>query len=241
MKQSYFSHDRDARSDPKIIKLRTAYGMEGYGIYFAILEMLAADNEHKLPYDNDQFDAIAYDLHTDVSIQAFVDFCVDKGLFDKDSEWFWSAALIRRMEETDGKANRRKENASAAAKARWNKRKVEQDAVELEMRDEEWLKVIKAYEAELGLFPTGTTCEKLYSFYEDMGADVMCEAIKQTNKGQAAKPALYLQKVLNAWSDQGVKTVEQARAASIDHDRRVKARQTQENQPQQPVIRGKFY
>ena len=64
MKTVYFSHDRDARSDPKVIKLRMQYGMEGYGCYFALLEMMFSESDYSLPYDQEQFDAIAYDLRT---------------------------------------------------------------------------------------------------------------------------------------------------------------------------------
>ena len=36
----YFSHDGNARNDDKMIAVRMKYGMEGYGIYFAIIERL---------------------------------------------------------------------------------------------------------------------------------------------------------------------------------------------------------
>lgn len=40
---SYFSHDCNARNDPKILELRMKHGMAGYGIYFSILEKLMED------------------------------------------------------------------------------------------------------------------------------------------------------------------------------------------------------
>ena len=39
----YFSHDYNARNDPKILELRSEYGMEGVGIYWCIIETLAED------------------------------------------------------------------------------------------------------------------------------------------------------------------------------------------------------
>ena len=36
----YFSHDSNARNDQRLIKIRMKYGMEGYGIYFGIIEIL---------------------------------------------------------------------------------------------------------------------------------------------------------------------------------------------------------
>ena len=52
MKAVYFSHDEDARNDPKVMKLRAKYGMEGYGCYFAMLEMFSSEsgNGHSLDY-----------------------------------------------------------------------------------------------------------------------------------------------------------------------------------------------
>ncbi len=39
----YFSHDYNARNDPKILELRSEFGMEGVGIYWCLIETLAED------------------------------------------------------------------------------------------------------------------------------------------------------------------------------------------------------
>jgi hypothetical protein len=53
MKESfYFSHDSNARNDVKIIKLRRQLGMEGYGIYWALIEMLRDAPGNKLPIES---------------------------------------------------------------------------------------------------------------------------------------------------------------------------------------------
>jgi len=246
MKQQYFSHDRDARSDPKIVKVRRKYGMEGYGLYFALLEMLYSQTDCRLPYDDDQFDAIAYDLRTDVDMREFVDFCTDKGLFRHDSQHFWSDSMLRRIDEATDKSNRRREAAVAAAQARWGRVKGREpeppaDPRDLTGYDSEWLRVVKGYEAELGLFPTGTTAEKLSDYYNDMGADVMLLAIQQTNKAQPSRPVLFLQKILKQWAEQGVTTPEKARAAILDHERNAANYHRDSNVPEPPAIRGKFY
>ena len=59
MKIPYFSHDQNARNDPKITKIRAKYGLEGYGCYFVLLEMMSAERERRLDYSDDFFDAIA--------------------------------------------------------------------------------------------------------------------------------------------------------------------------------------
>lgn len=45
----YFSHDTNARNDPKILALRDNWGVEGYGIYWVLIEMLRESNDYKLP------------------------------------------------------------------------------------------------------------------------------------------------------------------------------------------------
>ena len=56
----YFSHDSNARNDQRLIKLRMKYGMEGYGIYFGIIEILREQEDYIL-FESD-VDGIAYDL-----------------------------------------------------------------------------------------------------------------------------------------------------------------------------------
>ena len=59
--KEYFSHDYNTRSDEKIKLLIRKFGMEGYGIYWSIVEDLYT-NANVLRLD---YDGIAYDLHSD--------------------------------------------------------------------------------------------------------------------------------------------------------------------------------
>ena len=49
-KSYYFSHDYNAANDTKVLFLRHQLGMEGYGIYWFIIERLA-DAGGKLPIE----------------------------------------------------------------------------------------------------------------------------------------------------------------------------------------------
>lgn len=281
MKTVYFSHDRDARSDPKVIKLRMQYGMEGYGCYFALLEMMFSESDYSLPYDQEQFDAIAYDLRTSFDIRAFIDRCIEIGLFASDGASFWSNAFRRRTAEQRGKSQSRSAQASKAASAMWNRRNppnpeptpVPEPAQESEPEpasepestpepapapapeseperesepepdaDPEWVRVLRAYEQNFGLFPPGRECDQIVSYYEDMGADVLCEAIEQARRAKPNKPAPFLLAILARWAEQGVDTVEKAKAATAEHEARAAAyRRRPEPPPEPPAIRGKFY
>lgn len=114
--------------------------------------------------------------------------------------------------------------------------------------DREWLKVVHCYESNIGLLPIGTSGEILVSYYEDLGADVVCKAIETANKAQPRNPWKYLLAVLNKWVDLKIDTVEKAEAYA-----KVLERQTSEAKKykssataalpikERPAIDGNFY
>ena len=58
----YFSHDNNARNDEKILMLRAEHGWEGYGIYWALLEMMFESSECSLSHS--KIKGIAYSYNT---------------------------------------------------------------------------------------------------------------------------------------------------------------------------------
>jgi DnaD/phage-associated family protein len=118
----YFSHDSNARNDPKILALRSEYDIQGYGIYWVIIEMLREQEDFKLPKKNYIWNAIAMQVHSNdfakEDAKSFVEFCInDCDLFVDDEKHFWSNSLLKRME----KKNELSEKRAAAAKKRWQK------------------------------------------------------------------------------------------------------------------------
>lgn len=121
----YFSHDANARNDPKILAMRSDYGIEGYGMYWVIIEMLREQEGFKLPLKKYIWSAIAMQVDANaLQIDAreyakkFVESCInDFDLFEADGEFFWSNSLIKRMDQK----NKISEKRRAAAKARWEK------------------------------------------------------------------------------------------------------------------------
>ena len=240
MKERYFSHDANARVDPKIIKLRMRYGMEGYGIYFAILEMMSLEGEHEMPYTDDQFDAIAFDLHTNVPMGEFVAYCVSIGLFVERRGVFWSESFKRRQDEAAEKTARRSESAVKAAAARWNRGREEPRARQEkpqerasappESIDEGWQHFAEAYERQIGLIPRDKV-ESLSDYYDALGEDVMMLALEQTVKAKPDKPAHFMAAILQRWIEDGVDSLQKAKAAVLDHDRAVEQKN---NRPKGP-------
>lgn len=106
----YFSHDYNARTDPKIKRLMARHGMMGYGIYWAIIEDLY-NNANALRTD---CDSIAYDLRVNSELIKSIIFDFD--LFKIDGENFSSLSIQRRLDERNNKS----EKARKSAEYRWS-------------------------------------------------------------------------------------------------------------------------
>lgn len=116
----YFSHDYNARNDPKIKRLLAKHGMAGLGIFWAIIEDLY-NNANALPTD---YDSIAFDLRTDKSIIESV--IKDFDLFVIDQFDFGSTSVERRLNERNAKS----EKARNSANIRWSKLKIDANALQ---------------------------------------------------------------------------------------------------------------
>ncbi len=114
----YFSHDSNAITDTKILNMRADYGLEGYGLFWAIIEMLRNEEDYKLELDKNTYRAIKTLTNTDIDIEKYIKDCInDYQLFMIQDNKFYSNSLLRRMSEKDKKS----EIAREKANARWNK------------------------------------------------------------------------------------------------------------------------
>lgn len=121
----YFSHDSNALTDPKILSMRCDYGLEGYGLFWAILEMLRNESGYKLPLNKNTYRAIKMQTNTSIDIEQFINDCINEykdsesgnGLFNSDKKTFWSESFLRRMQQYEDLKEKRRQ----AANARWNK------------------------------------------------------------------------------------------------------------------------
>ncbi|HBT93700.1 MAG TPA: hypothetical protein DEB23_05490 [Chitinophagaceae bacterium] len=115
----YFSHDYNAANDTKILFLRHQLGMEGYGIYWYLIEQLA-NAGGKLPLE--LIPVLAMQMHcTDVKVNGVL---MNFDLFTIESGEFWSDRLQEHLElrlklSASGKvgANNRWKNGGAIGEA----------------------------------------------------------------------------------------------------------------------------
>ena len=111
MKEAYFfSHDYNARQDPKMQEVLMDYGVAGIGIYWCIVEQLYEQGGRMAL---SSIKAIAFALH--VAQDDVRSIVMNYGLFDNDGTEFWSPSASRRMEERNAKTERR----VRAASKRW--------------------------------------------------------------------------------------------------------------------------
>ena len=98
-KARYFSHDDNARSDPKIVSMVAHYGVEGYGRYWIILEYLRKTTGHKLEDKTYNWEALAELMLTKPEeVKKFVKDCVEKfELFIKEENFYYSQSFLDRM------------------------------------------------------------------------------------------------------------------------------------------------
>ena len=107
MKKTFFNHDSNARNDIRIIKLRAKLGYEGYGVFWAVLELLFTE-ENKLCIED--YETLSYGLQCDSNIlkQVIEDF----DLFVLEENCFYSRRLYDHIEEINTKSQKAKQSAS---------------------------------------------------------------------------------------------------------------------------------
>ena len=109
----YFSHDFNARNDPKLLRLQMKLGMEGVGIFWCIVEML---HEQGGFIPSSECERIAFELRTQYeTIQTVLN---DYQLFENDGEKYWSPSAIDRIKLRSEKSDK----ARISAELRWKNR-----------------------------------------------------------------------------------------------------------------------
>ena len=102
----YFSHDYNARNDEKIKRLIRKHGMQGYGVFWSIVEDLY-NNANALRMD---YEGIAYDLRSDSDLVASV--VNDFDLFIFNGDYFGSNSVQERLEQRNDKSAKARKSAS---------------------------------------------------------------------------------------------------------------------------------
>jgi hypothetical protein len=113
----YFSHDANARQDEKILMLRADHGWHGYGIYWALVEMMFENADTALHHNKIKGISVSYNIDITL-LESVINTCITEELFISDGVKFWSETLRRRKDRFQDL----KEKKSAAGKKGMAKR-----------------------------------------------------------------------------------------------------------------------
>lgn len=119
MKEAYyFSHDSNARQDEKILMLRAEHGWEGYGIYWALVEMMFESRDTCLHHSKIKGISASYNIDITM-LKSVIKTCIDEELFYTEDDDFWSESLRRRKDKFQEKKSQRSEAGKKGMAKRW--------------------------------------------------------------------------------------------------------------------------
>ena len=122
----YFPHDSNAKDDPKCVLLIEQLGMEGYGIYWMLIETLREQRDYTYPVANIPALGRRYNT-TAEKVKTVV---CNYGLFTvKDDKIFFSDSLNRRMLVLEEKRAKRSEAGRLGNAARWKTSQTDRNAI----------------------------------------------------------------------------------------------------------------
>jgi hypothetical protein len=112
----FISHDFTARNDEKILILRADLGLEGYGIWWAFIEVLA---EHDGCIEESNLRGVAFGIQCSWELfQEFICLCFDLGLLKLDEGKVFSESLNKRLEYKRDVSRKRSEAGKRGAIAK---------------------------------------------------------------------------------------------------------------------------
>jgi hypothetical protein len=123
----YFSHDANARQDEKILMLRAEHGWEGYGIYWALVEMMFENTDTALHHNKIKGISVSYNIAITL-LESVINTCITEELFVSDGVKFWSDTLRRRKEKFKDAKEKRSAAGKKGMEKRWGKTALNKDS-----------------------------------------------------------------------------------------------------------------
>lgn len=99
----WFQHDSNASLDNKLKKVRMRFGMEGYGFYWYLLELICSDiSEHNFTFELEHdAEVLAYELNLNIDhVQDMMIFMVELGLFENHNGVITCMKMLKRLNQS---------------------------------------------------------------------------------------------------------------------------------------------
>ena len=95
----YFKHDSNARNDPKCQALIEKYGIEGYGRFWILIEMIRETSHYRLEDKPYVIRSLANQFKVKPEeVRTFLKDCIEEfNLLCKDNGYIYSQSLLKRM------------------------------------------------------------------------------------------------------------------------------------------------
>lgn len=114
----WFKHDNTSLTDQKILALRFKYGMEGYGIFWALMETMHQDSTGYINREAIGGLSIVYGVPID-KLNGIVDFCIKTGLLHQCEH---GNVFSERMKAQKAELAESTTNGRKGAEIRWKNR-----------------------------------------------------------------------------------------------------------------------
>ena len=241
----YFSHDANARNDPKMSALKLKYKASGIGMYWIFIEILREQENFKYFIDNDIiWESLADEfMTTPERAKNFIEECICKfKLLKTDGQYIWSDSLTKRMQKMIDSRVKRSAAGIKGMKNRWGNKsntnnniitelyqsvnsditkdsKVKESKVKdnIQEDDEERAREGKLFKFYQENIGLITPHQsEIISQYLDDGVEVdLIIEVMAESLGKSDKWS-WIKKVLNNCFDQNIKTLQQFEAKKIE-------------------------
>lgn len=169
----YFTHDSNAKDDPKCVLMIEQLGMEGYGIYWMLVETLRDQPDYTYPVAN--IPALARRYNTSAEKVRTVVYNYE--LFTvRDDRIFFSESLNRRMQAFNEKRAKRSEAGRLGNASRWGASQTDRNAIALQSQSLAIkVKESKVKESKVNTTPKNTnvfippSLDEVVEYFDDNG------------------------------------------------------------------------
>ena len=109
----YFTHDENARHDPKIQALIKKYKIKGYGMFWVIIETMRASTGYKLLQKKYVMESLAEQMQCSADeVKEFIKDCVNEfELFVQENGFVYSESLLVRMSKLEAMRDKKRSAA----------------------------------------------------------------------------------------------------------------------------------
>lgn len=122
----YFPHDSNARNDEKILFLRSKFGLQGYGMYWVLIELMHESQNSWLSIALVQGIAHQYGMDKE-QIEAFLEMCFEIDLFVQEDGKYTSIRVLRNKDVREEKKTLRSRAGKIGMASRWNNNVITKD------------------------------------------------------------------------------------------------------------------